>query len=51
MAPVVQTAVPTALPLLNVTPGPDLTNVGVTYYVDNGIRYSAAQTSGSPSTG
>jgi parallel beta-helix repeat protein len=34
---VAQTPVPTPLPVLNITPGPDLTNVGVTYYVDNDI--------------
>jgi hypothetical protein len=42
---VAQTPVPTAYLNIVLTPGPDFTNVGVTYYVDNGIGYSAAQTS------
>jgi hypothetical protein len=48
---VAQTPVPTAYPNIVLTPGPDFTNVGVTYYVDIGIGYSAAKTSAHPSIG
>jgi hypothetical protein len=40
---VAQTPVPTAFPNIVLTPGPDFTNAGVTYYVDNGIAYSAGK--------